>query len=99
MVDLDRAARLAPGDFQVALQAAGTAWRAGDPVTARASAERALGIEPFSPNAWEALARARLNAGDAAGAAAAADRALDLLRAYPAALATKEAATQRLSRR
>jgi O-antigen ligase len=99
MVNLDRAVRLAPRDFQVALQAAGTAWRAGDPVTARARAERALGIEPFSPNAWEALARARLAAGDPAGAAAAADRALELLHAYPEALATREAATLRLSRR
>ncbi len=99
MADLERAARVAPGDFQVALQASATAWHAGDPATARARAERALGIEPFSPNAWEALARARLDSGDAAGAAAASDRALELLHAYPAARATREAATQRLSRR
>ncbi|HXJ19715.1 MAG TPA: O-antigen ligase family protein [Polyangia bacterium] len=95
LAELDRAGRLAPGDFPAALAAATAASRAGDPANAGARAERALSIEPFSPNAWEALARARLDAGDAAGALAAAERALDLLQAYPAALETRAAAALR----
>jgi O-antigen ligase len=95
LADLDRAGRVAPGDFPAALAAATAASSAGDPATAGARAERALSIEPFSPNAWEALARARLDAGDAAGARAAADRALALLHTYPAALDTRAAAALR----
>jgi hypothetical protein len=95
LADLDRAGRVAPGDFPVALAAATAASRAGEPATAGARAERALAIEPFSPNAWEALARARLDGGDAAGARAAADRALDLLHTYPAALETRAATALR----
>jgi predicted Zn-dependent protease len=95
LADLDRAARATPGEFAPRLAAATAASRAGDPAAARARAEEALTIEPFSPNAWEALARARLDGGDAAGAVAAADRALDLLHAYPAARATRAAAALR----
>ena len=59
-------------------------------------AGRALDVEPYSANAWEALARARLGRGDPQGAAAAAERALGILHDYPGALATRAQAAGRL---
>jgi tetratricopeptide (TPR) repeat protein len=53
-------------------------------------------VEPYSANAWEALARARLAAGDSQGAAAASDRALGILHDYPGALVTRAQAAARL---
>lgn len=93
---LARAARAQPDDFEVALRTAYAASLAGDPARAAAAAQTALATEPFSPNAWEALARARMEAGDARGAATAADRALELLHAYPGALYTRAQAAGRL---
>jgi len=95
--DLARAARARPRDFDVALRTAYAAWRAGLPAQAAGAAEAALAVEPESPNAWQALARARLDLGDAAGAAAASEQALDRLHDYPAALATRAEAERRLS--
>ena len=96
LADLARAARAEPRDFDVALRTAYAASRAGRPGDAIAAAERALAVEPDSPNGWEALARGRLEAGDPAGAAAAADHALALLHAYPGALYTRTAASRAL---
>ena len=96
LADLARAARAAPRDFDVALRTAYAASRAGRPDDAIAAAQRALAVEPDSPNGWEALAHGRLEAGDPVGAAAAADRALALLHAYPGALYTRAAAGRAL---
>ena len=93
---LARAERAAPGDLQVALRASGSELQAGRAAEAIAAAGRALDVEPYSANAWEALARARLAAGDPQGAAAAADRALGILHDYPGALATRAQAAGRL---
>jgi O-antigen ligase len=93
---LARADRATPGDFQVALRAAAAELQAGHPSEASGAAGRALQVEPYSANAWEALARARLAADDAHGAAAAADRALAVLHDYPGALATRALAAARL---
>jgi predicted Zn-dependent protease len=93
---LTRAGRATPGDFQVALRASAAELQAGHPPEADAAARRALDVEPYSANAWEALARARLAVGDALGAAVAADRALGILHAYPGALATRAQAAARL---
>jgi O-antigen ligase len=93
---LARADRATPGDFQVALRASAAELEAGHPPQASAAARRALDAEPYSANAWEALARARLAAGDAQGAAADADRALGILHDYPGALATRAQAAARL---
>jgi hypothetical protein len=93
---LARAAAATPRDFPIALRFSAAALRAGRPHHAVDAAEWALGIEPFSANAWEALARARLADGDAAGAAEAAARALALLHTYPGALATRAQAAARL---
>jgi predicted Zn-dependent protease len=94
--DLGRAARAEPRDFDVALRTAYAASRAGRPADAIAAAQRALAVEPDSPNGWEALARGRLEAGDPAAAAGAADHALALLHAYPGALYTRAAASRAL---
>jgi O-antigen ligase len=93
---LARAAATAPRDFQVSLRASDAAGRAGHPTEAIDDALAALQIEPFSANAWEALGRARLDAGDAPGAVAAADRALVILHDYPGALFTRAQAAVRL---
>jgi len=95
--DLARAARARPRDFDVALRTAYAAWRAGRPAQAATAAARALAVESESPNAWEALARARLDLGDAAGAAAAAGQALSRLHDYPAARGTRDQAARRLA--
>jgi len=93
---LARAERATPGDFQVALRASAVELQAGHAPEAGLAAGRALEVEPYSANAWEALARARLAAGDPGGAAAAADRALGILHDYPGALATRAQAAGRL---
>jgi len=93
---LARAARAAPGDFQVALRASAAELRAGRPAAAIDEAGRALGLEPDSANAWEALARARLASADARGAAEGAARALAILHSYPGALFTQAQAATRL---
>ena len=93
---LARADRATPADFQVALRASSAALLAGHPLEASAAARRALAVEPYSANAWEALARAQLAAGDPRDAAAAADRALGILHDYPGALATRAQAAGRL---
>jgi tetratricopeptide (TPR) repeat protein len=93
LADLDRAAQLKPGDFDVALRTSFAASLANQPARAAAAAERALAIEPESPNAWEALARARLDGGDPAGAMKAAEQALERLHDYPAALETRAKAS------
>ena len=93
---LSRAARATPNDFQVALRTSSAALRAGRAADAIAAAQRALTVEPASANAWEALARARLAANDARGAAAAADDALGILHDYPGALLTRAQAAGRL---
>src|SRR5450631_15112 len=93
---LRRADRATPRDFQVALRASAAELQAGHASEASAAAGRALAVEPFSANAWEALARARLADDDASGAAAAADRALGILHDYPGALATRAQAASRL---
>jgi len=96
LVPLGRAAAAAPRDFQVALLGSAAELRAGHPPAAIAEARRALGLEPYSANAWEALARARLAAGDAGGASQAADRALEILHTYPGALFTRAQAAAQL---
>ena len=93
---LARADRATPGDFQLALRASAAELQAGHAPEASAAARRALEVEPYSANAWEALARARLAADDPGGAAAAADRALGILHDYPGALATRAQAAGRL---
>ena len=93
---LARAARATPRDVQVALRASAAELQAGHAPEAGAAAGRALAVEPYSANAWEALARARLAAGDPRGAAAAAERALEILHDYPGALATRALAAGRL---
>jgi O-antigen ligase len=93
---LARADRATPGDFQVALRASAAELQAGHAPEAVAAAGRALGVEPYSANGWEALARARLAAGNPHGAAEAADRALGILHDYPGALATRAQAAGRL---
>jgi O-antigen ligase len=93
---LARAARATPRDVQVALRASAAELQAGHAPEAGAAAWRALAVEPYSANAWEALARARLAADDPRGAAAAADRALGILHDYPGALATRAQAARRL---
>ena len=93
---LARADRATPRDFQVALRASAAELQAGHAPEAGAAAGRALEVEPYSANGWEALARARLAAGDPHGAAAAADRALGILHDYPGALATRAQAAGRL---
>jgi O-antigen ligase len=93
---LARAAAAAPADFRVAFRASYAEVRAGHPVPGVRDAERALAIEPYSANAWEALARARLDAGDARGASEAAGRALEILHAFPGALYTRARAAAHL---
>jgi hypothetical protein len=93
---LARAGRATPTDVQVALRASAAELEAGHAPGASAAAGRALDVEPYSANAWEALARARLAADDPRGAAAAADRALGILHDYPGALATRALAAGRL---
>ena len=90
------AERAMPRDFAVALRASAAELQAGHAPEAGAAAGRALEVEPYSANAWEALARARLAAGDPQGAASAADRALGILHDYPGALATRVQAAGRL---
>ncbi len=80
----------------MALRASAAELQAGHAPEASAAAGRALEVEPYSANGWEALARARLAAGDPRGAAAAADRALGILHDYPGALATRAQAAGRL---
>lgn len=93
---LSRAAAAAPRDFRVAFRTSYAEVRAGHPALAVRAAERALAVEPYSANAWEALARARLESGDARGAREAAGRALDILHAFPGALYTRARAAAEL---
>jgi tetratricopeptide (TPR) repeat protein len=60
--------------------------RDGHPGESILASERALAIEPYSPNAWATLAAAQLAAGDVAAARASASRALELVHDYPFAL-------------
>jgi O-antigen ligase len=83
-------------DVRAELTAAQAALRLGRAPEAIRAAERALGREPFSPNAWAALAAARLTGGDPRGARAAAARAQALLADNPLALATEARAARLL---
>jgi O-antigen ligase len=93
---LARAAAEQPRDFMIALRTAYAESRAGHPTEAAQAAGRALAIEPDSANAWEALARARLDSGDPRAASDAAAHALAILHDYPDALYTRARAADRL---
>jgi O-antigen ligase/tetratricopeptide (TPR) repeat protein len=96
---LERSERIDPGRFVVALRTAQVAVRLGRNAEALRAADRALALEPHSPNAWTARADALLHAGDPGGAAQAAQRALALLADYPGALAVAARASERLGDR
>jgi hypothetical protein len=84
---LDRAGSLAPDEFRVHLRRAQMLLRLRRWGDGARAANRALALEPYSPNAWATLAAAHLGGGDAGAARAAAQRALGLLADNPLALA------------
>ena len=84
-VALERSLALHPA-FGPELREAQTSLRDSHPGESILASERALAIEPYSPNAWATLAAAQLAAGDVAAARASASRALELVHDYPFAL-------------
>jgi O-antigen ligase len=86
MLLLNAARQADPRLFLVSLRATQMWLRESQPDAAISAAERALAIEPFSPNARAALAASILASGDAERARAAATDALDMLHDYPYAL-------------
>jgi tetratricopeptide (TPR) repeat protein len=83
---LERAGSATPGAFRVRLRAAQALQRTGRFGEAAGAAKAALAIEPYSPNAWAALAGAELGAGEVKAARTSAERALSLLNDHPYAL-------------
>jgi O-antigen ligase len=96
LMALGRAERADAGQFRVALLTAVVAVRLDRNAEALAAADRALALEPYSPNAWAARADAHLHAKDAGAAAADARRATTLLQDYPSALSLLARADARL---
>ena len=96
---LQRAERSAPGRFDVALETGFVLVGLQRYPEALAAIDRALAVEPHSPNAWALRAEAALASGDAARAAADAGRAAALLHSYADALATRARAGQLLGDR
>jgi O-antigen ligase len=84
--DLRQALAVHPGDFRAELRTAQMLLRERSPIDSARAAERALVVEPYSPNAWAALAAAELAADDAVVARRDATHALTLLEDYPFAL-------------
>ncbi len=76
----------APGAYAAELRASQMMRRESRALEAIDAAQRALAAEPYSVNAWGALAAAEKAAGHVDEARAAATRALELLRDYPLAL-------------
>jgi O-antigen ligase len=83
---LDRALRAEPGDYRAHLRTAQMLLRTGRPLDSCLATRRALAVEPYSPNAWAALALAELVSRDAAAAKRDSTQALSLLADFPLAL-------------
>jgi O-antigen ligase/tetratricopeptide (TPR) repeat protein len=96
LAQLQRADRVDPGRFDVALETGFVLLRLGRGAEALAAFDRALAVEPHSPNAWALRGEADLATGDARRAAEDARHATTLLADYPEALATRAAAQARI---
>jgi len=82
---LEKARAAAPGEFLPWLRTAQASLKLRRVAESEAAARRALALEPYSPNAWAALAAAELSR-DPRAARGSAERALALLRENPLAL-------------
>jgi O-antigen ligase len=92
--DLERASSASPKDFLTRFRMAQVLSREGRPLDAAIAARQALAAEPYSPNAWAALAGAELAAGDPRSARNSASRALGILEDYPMALGIRRVAAE-----
>jgi O-antigen ligase len=91
---LDRAQRAGGLSFRVALRRAHATLRLRRTDESAQAAQAALSEEPYSPNAWAALAAAQLGEGYPVLSRATADQALALLNDYPYALFVKAKAAE-----
>jgi O-antigen ligase len=85
---LERAERIDPGHFDVALETGFVLIHLRRYADARAAVDRALVVEPHAPNAWCLRAEAGVGAGDLRRGAEDARHATALLADYPEALVT-----------
>jgi hypothetical protein len=96
LASLDQALRAEPEDYRANLRAAQMLLRKHHPLDSCLAARQALASEPYSPNAWAALAIAELVSGDAGAARRDATKALDLLSDFPFALLVRARAEEAL---
>jgi hypothetical protein len=92
--ELLRASDAAPNDFRMRLRMAQALLAEHRAVESADAARHALSIEPYSPNAWAALAAAELEEGEPVEARHHATQALTLLQDFPFALQLRSAAAQ-----
>jgi len=78
-----------PASFDANHREAELLLRVKRPAESKVAAQRALSIEPESPNAWASLAAAELAMGESAASIRAASEALDRLNDYPFALSVR----------
>jgi tetratricopeptide (TPR) repeat protein len=84
--ELQLALNATPSDLRARLRMAQVLLREHQPLESADSARHALATEPYSPNAWAALAAAELDQGKPAEARQDATEALTLLQDFPFAL-------------
>lgn len=84
----------APDSYRAELRMAQLKLRQKEPADSARAARRALALEPYSPNAWAALAAAELANDDLPGAQRDASKALALLHDYPFALDVRARAAE-----
>jgi O-antigen ligase len=85
-----------PDNFRAQLDMSLALLRDHLPPESTRAARRALDIEPYSPNAWAALAAAELDSGELEPANRDATEALTLLHDYPLALQIRARAAERI---
>jgi len=93
---LNHALAVEPQDFRAQLRMAQVLVREHRSVEASRAALRALDLEPYSPNAWGALAAAELDSGDYEAAQRDATKGLTLLSDYPLGLDVRSKAAEKL---
>ena len=91
---LERALVTTPASYPVELRLAQALLREGRASDAAHAARQALGVEPYAPHAWAALAAAELEGGQRAAARRDAAEAIKLLDDFPFALELRARAAE-----
>lgn len=95
LADLQRVPGARSSKFRAESRTAQVLLREHRSIDSALAAQRALALEPYSPNAWAALAAAELDAGETDLARRDATQALTLLEDYPFALEVRAKAAEK----